>query len=331
MIRSIVFGADRELVTYDDDGPEALRAAKAATGTTWVRVTDAAPGEFERVADAFGIHPLVVEDVRGDVRAKTEEFGEYTFTLVKDAELRKGEQTFDEEVRSEPVGVVFGDDWVVTLSPVRAEAVERIWEAVDRGDERLLERGPDFTAARVVDVLVDEYFEILDGIETQIEVIEEAVTESTGIETLEAINAVRRDLLAFRKIAWPAREATNVLSRGDPRHVRPETEKYWRNVYDHLIQVVDLIETYRDLARGARDIYLNTVSQSTNEVMKVLTVIATIFLPLTFVVGVYGMNFAGSPYNMPELGWTFGYPAVMLGMLGVAAVMLLHFRRQGYL
>ena len=331
MIRAMVFGADRELVTYDDDGPEALRAARAATGTTWVRVTDAAPGEFERVADAFDIHPLVVDDVRGDVRAKTEEFGDYTFTLVKDAELRRGEQTFDEEVRADPVGVVFGEDWVVTLSASRADAVERVWERVGRGDERLLERGPDFTASRVVDVLVDEYFEILDAIERQIERIEEDVIVSTDIETLEAINAVRRDLLAFRKIAWAAREATNVLSRGDPRHVRPETEKYWRDVYDHLVQVVDLIETYRDLARGARDIYLNTVSQSTNEVMKVLTVIATVFLPLTFVVGVYGMNFSGSPYNMPELGWTFGYPSVMLGMVGVAAVMLLHFRRRGYL
>ena len=327
----MVYAADRDLVTYDDDGPEALREAKAATGTTWVRVTDAERGELDRVAETFGIHPLVVEDVRGDVRAKTEEFPDYTFTLVKDAELRKGDQAFGDEVRAEPVGVVFGQDWIVTLSPTQAEAVERVWGAVGRGDERLLERGPDFTAARVVDVLVDEYFEILDAIEAQIERIEEAVIDSTAIETLEAINAVRRDLLAFRKIAWPAREATNVLSRGDSRHVRPETEKYWRDVYDHLIQVVDLIETYRDLARGARDIYLNTVSQSTNEVMKVLTVIATIFLPLTFVVGVYGMNFADSPYNMPELGWTFAYPAVMLGMLGVAAIMLLHFRQQGYL
>ena len=330
MIRTMVFGADRELATYDD-GPEALRAAKAADGTTWVRVTDASPGELDRVADAFGIHPLVVEDVRKDVRAKTEEFPEYTFTLFKDAELRKGEQTFEEEVDSDPVGVVFGRDWVVTFSLSKALEIERVWEAVGRGDERLLERGADFTAYRVVDVLVDEYFDILDAIEHQIETIEEAVIESTEIETLERINAVRRDLLAFRKIAWPAREAVGVLARGDSRHVHSMTEKYWRDAYDHLVQVVDLAETYRDLARGARDIYLNTVSQSTNEVMKVLTVIATIFLPLTFIAGVYGMNFSGSPYNMPELGWTFGYPAVMVGMAGVAAVMLLHFRRRGYL
>jgi magnesium transporter len=327
----MVFAADRELATYDDDGPEALRAAKAATGTTWVRVTDASAEELDRVAEAFDIHPLVVDDVRNDVRSKTEEFPEYTFTLLKDAALRKGEQTFDEEVGADPIGVVFGGDWVVTLSLSRAAEVERVWEAVRRGDERLLERGPDFTAYRVVDVLVDEYFELLDAIEQQIERIEEEVIVSTDIATLEAINAVRRDLLAFRKIAWPAREAVGTLARGDSRHVRSMTEKYWRDVYDHLVQVVDLTETYRDLARGARDIYLNTVSQSTNEVMKVLTVIATIFLPLTFVVGVYGMNFADSPYNMPELGWTFAYPAVMLGMLGVTAVMLLYFRQRDYL
>ncbi|MEF8791146.1 MAG: magnesium/cobalt transporter CorA [Haloarculaceae archaeon] len=330
MIRAMVFAADRRPDTYDD-GPEALRAAKAAPGTTWVRVTDAAPGEFDRVAEAFGIHPLVVDDVRGDVRSKTEAFDEYTFTLVKDAELRTGDQPFDEEVRADPVGVVFGDDWIVTLSASRAEAVDRVWGAVGRGDERLLERGPDFVAYRVVDALVDEYFEILDRIETQIETIEEAVVDSTDVATLEAINAVRRDLLAFRKLAWASREAVTGLSRGDPRHVRPETEKYWRDVYDHLVQVVEFVETYRDLTSGARDIYLNTVSQSTNEVMKTLTVIATVFLPLTFVVGVYGMNFGDSPYNMPELGWTLGYPAAMLGMLGIAAVMLLHFRRRGYL
>jgi len=130
---------------------------------------------------------------------------------------------------------------------------------------------------------------------------------------------------------WPAREAVGLLARGDPKEVQPQTEKYFRDIYDHLVQIVDLTETYRDLVAGARDIYLNTVSQSTNEVMKVLTVVATIFIPLTFVAGIYGMNFTGGPYNMPELEWTFGYPAAMLGMILMAAVMLAHFQRRGYL
>jgi len=220
---------------------------------------------------------------------------------------------------------------VVSMTPAAAEPIERVRDAVTAGDERFLHRGPDFTAYRIIDTVVAGYFGLLDDIEDDIERVEDQVTSSTDIDTLESINSVRRELLSFRKLAWPTREAIGVLARGDPKQVQQETEKYYRDVYDHLVQLVDLAETYRDLASGARDIYLNTLAQSTNEVMKVLTVVATIFIPLTFVVGVYGMNFAGSPYNMPELGWTYGYPAVMIGMLVVALIMLGYFRREGYI
>ncbi|WP_336002478.1 magnesium/cobalt transporter CorA [Halorientalis halophila] len=325
MIAALVYGADG-VTEYDD-----IAAAKAAAGTTWVRVRDGTPAELESVAETFGVHPLVVEDVRNNVRAKTQSFDGYAFTLLKTVELARGEQSFEDEVRDEAVGICVGTDWVITLAAGPDDPVDRVWDAVVRGDERLLERGPDFTAYRIVDVIVDEYFAVLDDIETDIEAIEEAVTVSTDIETLEEINALRRDLLAFRKVAWPCREAIGVLARGDPPQVREETEKYYRDVYDHLVQVVDLTETYRDLTTGARDIYLNTLSQSTNEVMKVLTVIATIFLPLTFVAGVYGMNFAESPYNMPELTWRYGYPAVLVLMAVITGAMLVYFQRKDYL
>jgi magnesium transporter len=306
-----------------------VAAARAAPGTTWVSATD--DDELDRVAEVFDIHPLTVEDVRRNVRPKTEEFGDYTFTLVKDADLSRGEGPFDEEIDDRAVGIYLGEDWLVTLATHPIPAVDRVWEGVLGADERLLDRGADFAAYRIVDLLVDEYFEILDDIETQIELVEEAVLESTDITTLERINSVRRDLLAFRKMAWPTREAVGPLARGDPPQVRRETEKYYRDVADHLVQVVDLVETYRDLTSGTRDIYLNTLSQSTNEVMKTLTVIATVFIPLTFVVGVYGMNFTGSPFNMPELGWAFGYPAVMAGMAVLTGAILVHFRRRGWL
>jgi magnesium transporter len=319
-VDAIVYSSDG-ITEYGD-----VDAAKAATGTTWVRANEATPEQLREVATAFDIHPLAIEDVENGVRPKTEEYTAHTFTLLKTAELTKGEATFEEEVETDPVGIFIGPDWVVSLAPGSDEPVDRVWRAVVNRDERLLERGPDFTAYRIADVIVDEYFTVLDRIETSIERIEEKVVDSTEIETLEAINGVRRDLLSFRKVAWPAREALSVLARGDPAQVSESSEKYFRDVYDHLIQVVDLIETYRDLASGARDIYLNTVAQSTNEVMKVLTVIATIFLPLTFVVGVYGMNFE----TMPELGWTFGYPAIMLGMALIALLMLWYFREQGY-
>jgi magnesium transporter len=319
-VDAIVYSSDG-ITEYGD-----VDAAKAATETTWVRANEATPEQLREVATAFDIHPLAIEDVENGVRPKTEEYTAHTFTLLKTAELTKGEATFEEEVETDPVGIFIGPDWVVSLAPGSDEPVDRVWRAVVNRDERLLERGPDFTAYRIADVIVDEYFTVLDRIETSIERIEEEVVDSTEIETLEAINGVRRDLLSFRKVAWPAREALSVLARGDPAQVSESSEKYFRDVYDHLIQVVDLIETYRDLASGARDIYLNTVAQSTNEVMKVLTVIATIFLPLTFVVGVYGMNFE----TMPELGWTFGYPAIMLGMALIALLMLWYFREQGY-
>ncbi len=325
MIDAMVFDADHAR-EYDD-----LEVARTTEGTTWVRATSASSEEFAAVAEVFDLHPLTLEDVREDVRPKTEEFSAYTFVVIRDAELRAGEQTFEEEIDDHAVGIYIGDDWVVVLSTEPTPAVDRVWEQVSGERQRLLERGPDFVAAKVIDTLVDEYFDILDQLEAQIETIEEGVVESTGIDTLERINAVRRDLLAFRKLVWPAREAVSPLARGDQSFVRSETEKYYRDVYDHLVQVVDLIGTYRDLTTGARDIYLNTVSHSTNEVMKTLTVVATIFIPLTFVVGVYGMNFADSPYNIPELGWTFGYPAVMLGMGAMVVVMLAHFRRRDWL
>ena len=325
MISAVVY-ADGQAMEYED-----LAAARTAVGTTWVHVTDATPDEVGAVSSAFDLHSLTIEDIKNDVRANVQEFNAYTFVLVKSASLTPGDTTFDKEVKTMPLGLFIGPDWVVTLSTGAVPSVQRVMDAVGRGDERLLHRGPDFTAYRVIDVIVDAYFDLLDEIETDIEQIEEEVTTSTDIETLERINDVRRDLLSFRKQVWPAREAIGILARGDPKQIQPQTEKYFRDVYDHLVQIVDLTETYRDLVAGARDIYLNTVSQSTNEVMKVLTVVATIFIPLTFVVGVYGMNFADSPYNMPELGWTFGYPAVMIGMVIVVAVLLAHFRQRDYL
>ncbi|AEM57485.1 magnesium transporter [Haloarcula hispanica N601] len=325
MISAVVY-ADGQAIEYED-----LAAARTAVGTTWVHVTDATPEEIDAVSSAFDLHSLAIEDIKTDVRANVQEFNAYTFALVKSASLTPGDTTFDKEVTTTPLGLFIGPDWVVTLSTGAVPSIQRVMDAVGRGDERLLHRGPDFTAYRVIDVIVDAYFDLLDEIETDIEQIEEEVTISTDIETLERINDVRRDLLSFRKQVWPAREAIGVLARGDPKQIQPQTEKYFRDVYDHLVQIVDLTETYRDLVAGARDIYLNTVSQSTNEVMKMLTVVATIFIPLTFVVGIYGMNFADSPYNMPELGWAFGYPAVMIGMVIVVAVLLAHFRQRGYL
>jgi len=305
--------------------------AKAASGTTWVRVSDGTPEEMQSVCDTFGIHDLELEDVRTGVRPKVEEFDDHVFVLLKSARLRGGDTTFEEEISDHPVGVFLGDGWLVTLSTTTLSSVESVWAAATREEKRLLSRGADFLAYRVVEAVVDEYFALLDEVETDIEHVEDQVVGATGIDTLADINSIRRELLAIRRLLWPTRDALSTFARGDVDLVSDEQEKYFRDVQDDVVQLVELVETYRDLVGGTRDIYLNSLSMSTNEVMKRLTVVATIILPLTFVVGVYGMNFSDSPYNMPELAWTYAYPAVMLGILGVTIVLIGYFRREGWL
>ena len=323
-------------MVYTADGVERydeIAAAVSSPGETWVHAEDVEPTEMKALRDQFDIHQLAVEDILDEqTRPKTEEYDSHTFVLMKTTQLSQHEGVeFKKEVRTNSVGFFIGDDWLVTLSSIDLDIVEPTSARWTRHSDRFANRGTDFLAYRIMDGIVDGYFEVLDEIENDIEAVEERVLAEPNPQMLEELNGVRRDLLAFRKVAWPAREAISYLSRGDIPEVADQNEKYFRDVYDHLIQVVDLIETYRDLTGGSRDIYLNAVSQSTNEVMKTLTVVATIFIPLTFVVGVYGMNFADTPFAMPELYWTYGYPAVMIGMAVIAGMMLVHFRRQDWI
>ncbi|WP_435124004.1 magnesium/cobalt transporter CorA [Halobaculum sp. D14] len=300
--------------------------AISAPGTTWTWAESDDRAELESVGREFGIHPLHVEDVVNDVRPKAEVLDDYTFLLVKAARFRVGETTFLEEMRTQPVGVFVGDDWLVTMTVESVGSVDSVWNRVAGDERRALSSGPDFTGYLVVDRVVDDYFDLLDELEGDIETVEERVVESPDTETLGVINDLRRDLLSVRRVVWPTRDAMGVLYRDDA-HVTPETEKYYRDTYDHLVQLVELTETYRDLTSGARDIYLNTLSQSTNEVMRRLTVVATIVLPLTFIAGVFGMNFE----VMPELTWPYAYPATLLGMAVVAVILVAYFQREGWL
>jgi magnesium transporter len=312
---------------------ERLETALTSSGETWIDERDLEQTELKTLRDRFDIHRLAVEDILdGQSRAKTEEYDTHTFVLMKTTELsQRDEVEFKKEVRTHSIGFFIGEDWLVTLSPSEVDTTEFIAAKWVNRAERLAERGTDFLAYRLIDSIVDDYFVVLDEIEANIEIVEERILSDPDPNMLEDLNDVRRDLLAFRKVAWPAREAISQLSRGDVPQIADENEKYFRDVYNHLVQVVDLIETYRDLTGGSRDIYLNAVSQSTNDVMKTLTVVATIFIPLTFVAGVYGMNFSDTPFAMPELYWTYSYPAVMVGMALLAGVMLIHFRRQNWI
>jgi magnesium transporter len=311
------------VTSYDD-----IETALSAEGETWIHADGADPEDLDRLTAAAGLHPLAIEDITDEkTRPKTESYDTHTFVLMKTVRAGNADVAFRKEIRLHPIGFFLGPDWLVTVSPTDADVVEASSSRWAKNADRVSTRGTDFIAYRLMDEIVDEYFALLDEIEDDIEAVEQRVLDEPDPDLLEELNAVRRDLLAFRKVAWPAREAIAYLSRGELPEIDDDNEKYFRDVYDHLVQVVDLIETYRDLTTGSRDIYLNTVSQSTNDVMKTLTIVATIFIPLTFVAGVYGMNFE----VMPELHWRFGYPVVMLGMACLAIVMIRYFQQKEWI
>jgi magnesium transporter len=331
MTNAVVRRPDGTVRTTTVESAADLSAVRDADGVTWVDATGGDEDALALVSEAFALHDLSAEDVRVGGRAKVEEFDEYTLVRVNSVEDRTGSWTVTDSIRDVSLGLFVGSDWLVSYSTEPLAAVDGVRDALVRGRGRIRERGPDFLAYLVVTTLIEEYFRVLDDLEARLERIEDAVIDDPSSATLEEINDVRRDLLAFRRLVWPTREAIATLALGDVTNVDERTRRYYRDAYEELVELVELTETYRDLASGSRDIYLNTVAMSTNEVMKKLTVVATIVLPLTFVAGVYGMNFEGSPYNMPELAWTFGYPATMLGMLAVAVILLVYFRREGWL
>jgi magnesium transporter len=219
----------------------------------------------------------------------------------------------------------------LTVEDGRVPAVADAWQSVENHEGRRLKQGPDFAAYRVIAHAVDDYLDLLNGAGDTIEVIEDEVLATPSGGLIEDLNRVRRDLLSFRKVTRSMREAIGVLVRSDVPEIREETETHYRDVYDHLVEIVDFTHTYRDLTRGTRDIYLEIILQFTNEVMKRLTVAVTIFMPLTFVIGVYGMNCSDHATNLPELSWSYAYPAVVVGMALVTGVLLIHFRQEGWI
>jgi magnesium transporter len=192
--------------------------------------------------------------------------------------------------------------------------------------------GADYLAYALVDALIDEFFPVLEAYGERLEDLENTLIARPTPGVLHTLNRIKRELLVLRRVAWPERELLSHLQRDESHIIRPETQVYLRDCYDHVVQIIDMVETFRDIAAGMLDVYLSSTSNRMNEIMKVLTIISTIFIPLNFIAGVYGMNFNTeiSPLNMPELHWYFGYPAVLAVMLTVAAALIFYFHRKGW-
>ncbi len=277
-----------------------------------------------RLGALLGIHPLVLEDVvNTHQRPKAEVYEGYLFLVLK--MIRYDPEDGDVDV--EQVGVVLGKGLVVTFQEHPGDVFNPIRERIRTRKGRIRKSGPDYLAYALLDVIVDHYFLALEGVGVEIEELEEDLVADPRREVMEAIHALKRVMVTLRKAVWPLREAILSLERSDSDLIQPTTQPYLRDVYDHTIQVIDTVEAFRDVLAGYLDLYLTSISNRMNEVMKVLTIIATIFIPLTFIAGVYGMNFQ----YMPELAWRWAYPAVWAVMAAIAVLMMVYFRRKRWL
>jgi len=305
-------------------GEERFRFKDGPT-VTWVNIVGMHPIEvFEKLGNCFLLHPLVMEDILNtDQRPKREDYGEDLFIVLK--MLSYNDQM--DEISAEQISLILRPHAVLSFQEKSGEVFTPIQERLRAGKGRLRKMGADYLAYTLLDIIVDQYFLILEKLGEKIEFLEEKLVTDPTAPTLRKIQKLKREMIFLRKWVWPLREVIGGLERGESSHIQESTRIYLRDVYDHTIQVMDTIETFRDMLSAMVDIYLSSINNRMNAVMKVLTIIATIFMPLTFIAGVYGMNFK----HFPELEWRWGYPMIMVVMALIAVFMLLSFRRKKWL
>lgn len=318
------------VIDYDEDhleekvishGDECFGLRKTST-VSWINVDGIHDvGIIGAFRDCFGLHPLVVEDiVHTGQRPKIEDYGDYIYIVFSML-------TYDEEkkeIKAEQVSVILAEHFVLSFQERPGDIFDLIRERIRNAKGRVRKMGPDYLAYSLVDAVVDHYFVILEKTGERIEELEESLTKNAEPETMQEIHRLKREMLFLRKSVWPLRESIGGLEKSESPLIERATLKYLRDVYDHTIQIIDTVETFRDMLSGMHDIYLTSISNRMNEIMKVLTIIATIFIPLTFIAGIYGMNFK----FMPELDWRWGYFAVWLVIIVLAVIMMIFFKRR---
>jgi magnesium transporter len=272
------------------------------------------------VADTFDLHPLVVEDMLNENELpKVNEYARYTFIIMDVPE-------HNDEFTISKLYVIIGRDFVISQTH-NWDVLRSVDATLYSKDDPIQKHGLDYLAYTLIDRAVDRFYPILDDVEDLVSDVEEKVIGKPNREIIATISDARRYLLKIRKSAWLDREVLSALVRGVSPYFTPETMLYLRDVYDHIVQIMDLVETYRDILAAARDTYMSSVSNALNETMKQLTIIATIMLPLTFISSVYGMNFR----HMPELYWEYGYYVVLAIMFVLAVSMIVYFKKKGWL
>jgi len=305
--------------------PRECRTENDFKGVCWVNVTGIHDVQtIETLGTRFGLHPLVMEDIVNTYqRPKFEEMDDYIFTVLKMLYYDKAEK----EVKVEHISIILGDRSVITFQEQAGDVFDPVRDRIRFSKGRIRKLDADYLFYSLMDAVVDNYFMVLETIGEEIEDLEDRLLEHPTPQILKSVHRLKQEMIYLRKGVWPLREVINGLLKSESKRIKKGTRIFMRDVYDHTISVIETVETYRDMVAGLQDLYLSSISNKMNEVMKVLTIIATIFIPLTFIAGIYGMNFD----VMPELKWKFGYFAVWGVMAAIAVFMLIYFRRRKWL
>jgi len=303
--------APKEFITYKDKPT-----------ITWINVDGIENTEILKdLGECFNIHSLTLEDILNtDHRPKLEDYENYIYIVLKMLSYDEKEEV----ISSEQVSLILGKNYVISFQESEGDIFDPIRERIKNGKGRVRKAGSDYLYYLLLDAIVDNYFIILEKVSEKIEGLEDEVIKNPTQKTLNNIHNLKTEMLYLKKSVWPLREVVNKLERGELTLIKKSTSIYLRDIYDHTIQVIDTTETLRDMLSGILDIYLSSVSNRMNEVMKVLTIIATIFIPITFIAGIYGMNFS----NMPEIGWPWSYLVFWIVVLIIGITMIIYFKRK---
>jgi magnesium transporter len=321
------------LINYNEDHLEEKDLERIEEGfaykdtptVTWINVDGIYEVDVvDKIGKHFGLHPLVQEDILNtDHRPKLEDYEAYLFLILK---MLTYDDT-EKELKMEQVSLIIGPTFVLSFQESEGDVFDAVRERLRKAKGRIRKMGPDYLAYALADAVVDHYFLVLEKIGEEIESLEDELITEPDTETVESIHNLKRELIFLRKSVWPLREAIVGLEKGESGLIQDKTTVYLRDVYDHTIQVIDTIETFRDMVSGMLDMYLSSLSNKMNQVMKVLTLIATIFIPMTFVAGIYGMNFK----VMPELEWHWGYLFAWIIMILIGLSLVIYFKKKKWL
>jgi magnesium transporter len=322
LIRLIAYGPD----TYIDLPITSIRQIQEHRGkhpVLWVNIDGMGDAEVIRsLGELFGLHKLALEDMlQTGQRPKVDEYESFQLIVARMIDRS------NDRLGTEQLSMILGKDYVLTFQERPGDCLDAIRLRAKEHRGRVRDAGADYLAYAILDAIVDEYFPVLEAIGDRLEDLEDAALIRPKPGTATRVHLIKRDLLVLRRAMWPQREAVNALQRGTSPLISADTRIYLRDCYDHCVQVLDLIEVYRELGTGLQEMYMTSMNHRMNEVMRLLAIISTIFMPLTFIAGIYGMNFQ----HFPELGWRWGYPLVLASMLLIGSCMVVFFWRKGWM